>query len=547
MKGVEAEAVAATWCSLYGTVHCRCAGVLPDGTMIRQRSYSIEVDRTRYDRKERDHSLFLLPWVSCMGVGYVSCRDTVENVITAILERVFFHETANGFEIPHQPLCCDVDDQWRHFLRRLRVFAVPTTPVPLLEYPATVYSGRKLALYTRAAQRVAITGPLPKYAILSTFLKHEKLPTLKKRLVPRVIQPRRPEYNVSVGRYLHHLEPILYHDIARVYGRPVVMKGFNAFQIGRMLASSWFYFRDPIAVGLDASRFDQHVNSKLLLKEHSVYTKLYYPGHPELVELLSLQLANKGFARCWDGTVKYSVSGGRCSGDMNTAMGNCLVMTALIYGLLHHAGLLERDGTTKVHLYNNGDDCVLIGERTDVLRVQQLVPSWFSRVGIVMKVEDAVETLEQVSFCQTRPLYDGARWRVVREVQQSFSKDAYLLDRRQACELLKAQLSAVGLCGMALTQGLPVLQSYYQAMQRGGGGVTAPPDERFRDSGFFRLSHGIVNYGPREIHPLARVSFARAFGIPPDLQVALEAELDQVDFTTMGPVTRDSVPQKRYF
>lgn len=511
------------------------------------RLFAMQMMRTAYEKKERDRCLYRIPFLGAMGVDYVSCRDTVENMATALIERVAVHETANGFEPPKLPLVGVVGDRLGCFFRQLRRFALPTTPVPLLEYPATVYSGRKLALYTRAAQKVSVTGALPKYAHLNTFLKHEKLLDGAKRVVPRVIQPRQPEYNVSVGRYLHHLEPRLYNDIARVFGQPVVMKGYNAFQVGKMLADSWFTFRDPIAVGLDASRFDQHICADMLRWEHSVYTRLYYPSYHELATLLSFQLKNKGFARLWDGLIKYWVDGGRCSGDMNTAMGNCLVMTAAIYGLLHHTGMLLRDGTTKVHLFNNGDDCVLIGERSDVELVVSKVPEWFDALGIVMKVEGAVEALEQVSFCQTRPVYDGKHWRVVREVQQSFSKDCYLLDNLSATLCLKDRMASIGLCGLSLTQGMPILQSYYLALQRGGGARNSTPDERFLDSGFYRLSKGIRCNGPSPITTAARVSFARAFGMEPDLQVALERVLETVDLTGLKSVVEEAMPVLRYF
>lgn len=511
------------------------------------RHFSMTVHRSAYDKRERDRCLYRLPFVGALGVNYVSCRDTVDNVITAIVERIAVHETPNGFEPPKLPLVGVVGAQLGHFYRRLRYISIPVTPVPLLEYPATVYSGRKLELYTRAAQKVAATGTLRKYSLLNTFLKHEKLPDGIKRVVPRVIQPRMPEYNVSVGRYLHHLEPRLYNDIARVFGRPVVMKGYNAFQIGRMLSESWFTFRDPIAVGLDASRFDQHVNADLLRWEHSVYTRLYYPMNTELPHLLSYQLKNEGFARQWDGMVRYRVDGGRCSGDMNTAMGNCLIMTATIYGLLCHTHMLNRDGTTKVHLFNNGDDCVLIGERGDVLKVVAAVPGWFEALGIVMKVEAAVEVLEQVSFCQTRPVYDGTHWRVVREVKQSFSKDAYLLDLLSATRYLRDRMASIGLCGLALTQGMPVLQSYYLALQRGGGASSGAADEQFLGSGFYRLSRGIRFNGPTPITDDARVSFARAFDVTPNLQVELERVLDTIDLAGARPVTEEATPSLRYF
>lgn len=455
---------------------------------------------------------------------YASWTDGLENVMSALLERVFFHEVKvpgqdgdlTRFERPRLVSEADVDARLNAFSRRLKWRAFTLTPVGLLEYPQTVYRGQKLVLYNNAAQRVLARGPRRSDAYLSTFLKHEKIPVTAKRAVPRVIQPRSPEYNVQVGRYLHQLEHIIYQTIADIFGGPTVMKGKNAFQVGREFHSAWVTYRDPVAVGLDASRFDQHVNTALLKWEHRVYLQ-YYPGSAELAELLSWQLDNVGYVRCHDGTVKYTVRGGRCSGDMNTALGNCLLMCAMVWTLLHEKGLHK-----KVRLFNNGDDCVLIGERGDLLPILDSVIPYFAEFGIVMKVEEPVDVLEKVSFCQTQPVYDGVYWRMVRDPHASMSKDVCIIDPRNAMpKTLSDHCSSVGQCGLSLTGGLPILQEYYLALRRGGR-VDAPVDEEVRGSGFYQLSKGLLPT-VREVTPEARCSFYRAFGIVPDVQCAMEA------------------------
>jgi hypothetical protein len=311
------------------------------------------------------------------------------------------------------------------------------------------------------------------------------------------------------------------------------MKGYNAFQQGEMFSQAWSHYREPVALGLDASRFDQHVGTTALRWEHRVYD-MYYRD-PELRRLLKWQLRNLGFVRCPDGGLKYMVEGGRCSGDMNTAMGNCLIMCALVYGLLRKLGLASCN-RAKVHLFNNGDDCVLIGEARDIDRVIWEVEEHFALAGFVMKVEPVVTVLEQVSFCQTQPIYDGLRWRMVRDPRVCLSKDATLLSRQYAVQpRLSTQLSAIGDCGLSLTTGLPVMQCYYNAMRRGGKFDRRYVDERFYDSGFYRLSIGLL-VESSIITDAARLSFALAFGIVPDLQVELERYYDNLDLTTLGPV-----------
>lgn len=493
--------------------------------------------------KPKDRNLYMVPSIGT-GQDYASCEDNKTNVVCALLERVCYHDVGNGFQHTLQTTRVDFHQRMLRFRNALKIFATELTPDPLLEYPAMVYRGRKLALYTRAALKVHQRGVLKTDSYLSTFLKHEKLPVGSKRVVPRVIQPRRPEYNVAVGRYLHKLEPVLYKVIDRVYGAPTVMKFYNAFQLGRLFHEAWGQFRDPVAVGLDASRFDQHVEAHMLQWEHSVYN-LFYGAYPELRTLLKRQIHNSGFVRVHDATIKYYAYGKRCSGDMNTAMGNCLLMTAMIHEFLrqHH---LASVGRTRVRLFNNGDDCVLIGERHDILSLLPAIPRYFSDLGFVMKVEPVVEVLEEVSFCQCQPVFDGTSFRMVRDPHASLSKDATLLEHydshRSATRRnrFSAQLLAIGDCGLALTGGLPVLQSYYNALRRGqrAGG---PVDERFYQTGFYNLSKGL-DIKERCVSDAARVSFTRAFGIVPDLQVELERYYDGLPTVTGGPFNYHAAP-----
>lgn len=106
----------------------------------------------------------------------------------------------------------------------------------------------------------------------------EKFLEAPKRLVPRLIQPRRPEYNVAVGRYIRQLETYIFKIISKIFYAnepvklPVVMKGFDCFQQARYIVEIVNRVGgDWCAIGIDASRFDQHVGTALLRYEHSKY------------------------------------------------------------------------------------------------------------------------------------------------------------------------------------------------------------------------------------------------------------------------------------
>jgi len=480
--------------------------------------------------KVRANDVFLLPGMAGKArySAFVDCR---ENAHTALLERVFFHQVDNVFTSPPTPDWAVVESTLEPFLRALKRSVVPLTPVPLLDYASGAYRGRRLRVYLAATRKILMRGVRHSDSFLGTFLKYEKLLDGIKRMVPRVISPRSPQYNVAVGRYLRQLEHVIYRAIERLFGAPTVMKGYNASQLGEMMHEAWVQFTDPCAIGLDASRWDQHCSVNILKWEHGVYD-LYYRS-PELRLLLSWQLRNFGFMRCGDGGYSYCVNGGRCSGDMNTACGNCLVMCAAIYSLCHRLGLVK-GGRCRVRLFNNGDDCVLIGERADIMLIQANVVQHFTTLGYVMKVEEIVNELEQVSFCQTQPVYDGARWRACRHPDASLTKDATILSEVYASvPRLPSQLHAIGTCGLALTAGLPVLQDYYLALTRCGS-AEGTVDERFYGSGFYQLSRGMrADIRPPSME--ARVSFAKAFGIPPTVQIGLESHYRSVS-QLVGPI-----------
>jgi hypothetical protein len=479
--------------------------VVPDGG---------EVVLVRRDaRRERDHAL-----VGVSGFRgskeFVSFSDCATNMLTALRERVFYHVVQGVASAPHVPQREVVQNILTGFMRKVRRAAFVSIPVPVLEYPAC-YTGSRRALYERAAQKVSERGWSKGWSVLKTFIKHEKIEaTPGKRLVPRVIQPRAPEYNVVVGRYLRHLEHPIYRIIDSICGGPTVMKGYNAFEVGGHMAAAWGEFRKPVGIGLDASRFDQHISRPILEWEHSVYA-LFYKGEDraEIARALQCQLVNTGFASTPDGTYRYQREGCRASGDMNTALGNCLVMCAMVYAYMHSIHV------AKWRLLNNGDDCVVIVEDGDLPKFASL-PTFFGSLGFIMTVEEPVRVLEQVEFCQTHPVWDGVAWRMVRNVRTAISKDSTMLQSFRDDVEYAHYRYVVAQGGLSLCCGIPMMQQYYETFGRGSCAGTMR-DQRILESGFLRLAHGL-QAKQLPISDDARVSFWRAFGFTPSEQLAWE-------------------------
>jgi hypothetical protein len=188
-------------------------------------------------------------------------------------------------------------------------------------------------------------------------------------------------------------------------------------------------------------------------------------------------------------------------------------------------------------LANNGDDCVVFMEKRDLGRFSEGLKDWFNGMGFDMKVEHPVSEFEKIEFCQTQPIFDGNRWLMCRKPEAIFAKDTTLLQTYQSRKQLSNWLYAVGMGGLRLTGGLPVLQNFYRAYLRYGKPGLVPKDYM---SWYMRqMSNGMDrDFGP--VTPEARCSFQRAFNITPDEQIELERQIDQWEFSYVADWSGDT-------
>lgn len=459
-------------------------------------------------------------------------NSTISNLERALAERVFFVKKNGEFQRPPQPKSRDhFEECLRPFWERFSKVLPSTTPIPMEEFPL-LYTGRKRTVYENAVKSLQHKGVERRDSYLKAFIKAEKTNTsAKPDPVPRVIQPRDPRYNVAVGRFIKPLESLLYKAIAYVFGEDTVAKGMNAKEIGTLIHKKWSKFRHPVAIGLDASRFDQHVSVIALMWEHKSYLKCYKGAdRKELLRLLAWQIYNRGFGYCNDGKLKYNIDGCRMSGDMNTALGNCIIMCALIFSYCASIGLKPND----FELVNNGDDCVVIMEEKHLAKFIYGLPEWFDAMGFTMEVEEPVYELEHIVFCQCQPVYDGTGYVMVRQFPLSIAKDCVSIKPLDSEMMFYKWANAIGGCGLALTSGIPIVQSFYLSLLKGSQdkvmrGARQNSSRRKRrleddpcfETGMFMLAVG-MEAKSRSIVPESRLSFWMAFGITPDQQEAIE-------------------------
>lgn len=445
------------------------------------------------------------------GIHYGVHTQSLKNLARGIAERVLYVFRNGSPDQAPQPVAGVFEKRLGPFRARLLNLLSRTPVVQRGEYPL-LYNGRKQEIYKKAVDSLVDEAVSPRDAVVNTFVKAEKINfTSKGDPAPRVIQPRSPRYNVEVGRYLKLFEKELVRGFRRACGYEVILKGMNAEGTAAALRADWDAYLRPVAVGLDASRFDQHVSVDALKWEHSVYNGVF--RSKELAGLLEWQLRNRGVGYAEGMKVQYEVDGRRMSGDINTGMGNCLLMSSMVLSYIEDRGINAR-------LANNGDDCVVIMESSD-LPAFDGIDAWMLDFGFTLTREEPVHVFERIEFCQAQPVMVNGVWRMVRNPLVAVSKDMVSLKGWGSETEIRYWLHSVGACGAALNCGVPVTGVLYRRLMEHGLKPSEAWDEAGGRSGAWYMARDL-SAGCTEPDDDTRVSFYKAFGILPDLQVELE-------------------------
>lgn len=414
------------------------------------------------------------------------------------------------------------------------------------ELPATVpvsidsfvnkYNGKKLARYQKARDDHRFNWKLTKRDLrISAFCKKEMLQIKSSKpfnkMIPRIVQARSPKFNMLLGRYIDACEKQIYRSIDamfnRITGSPVtmktVMKGLNSVEQAQQIQAKWARFSNPVFVPLDAKRFDQCASTPKLQLLHGSIAKCF-PNRKhkkEIKWLLKSTINNNCVGKAIDGLVKYKTSGGLNSGEMTTSLTGVYIMCTVIFTYLVYLVKLA-----KFEVIDGGDDAGIILEQDDLKLLGNLSED-FLEFGLRMTIGKPVYVMEEIEFCSTQPVYDGEKWRMVRDPRVSVTKDAHSLKPVCSGTELANCLNSRGKGGLSLTGGIPLLQSYYLSMIRNAATIIGK--KQFKDvplqGGMYYLSKR-MDEKYRDINNEARVSFYKAFGILPDLQIEMEQYYD---------------------
>lgn len=455
-------------------------------------------------------------------------NNNIATIERAFIERYFLCKEGDGF----RPALGSLPDEYRTVelvaFRRLVIAEMPRLPVLTETAVVNCYTGAKRQLYERARISLLRSGLQERDSDLTSFVKFEKQDVHK---APRVINPRHPRYNLTLGKYLKHAEKPFFRAINAAFGahtKATVIKGLNSADSASVLRAKWDRFGAPVAVGLDASKFDMHVSVPALRYEHSFYRSLF-PDSGELVELLERQEYNKGRAYALDGKVTFAMNGTRSSGDLNTSLGNCLIMCALVW-----AYAAEHNIT--LELANNGDDCVVFLDQTDLPRFSEGVDRWFRSKGFAMTVEPPAYLFEELEFCQTHPIFTSNGWLMVRNHHAVLTKDPMCLVPIPNNRVYQKWLYAVGECGANACDGVPVQSAFYSAFLRNGVQCSQGfKDTIFKNTGWQQRAAGLKSERTL-VTDASRASYYAAFGITPDAQRHIEAYYETATFVPLTDV-----------
>jgi len=231
-----------------------------------------------------------------------------------------------------------------------------------------------------------------------------------------------------------------------------------------------------------------------------------------------------GKVKCPDGKISFKKRGGRGSGNPNTALGNCLISAALLYSFFMEQGI------TKFRIFLDGDDVgTIIEDEVEHINFSTEIKKWYAEVGFRLKVEEPVRVLEEIDFCQSRPIWTPEGYVMVRNVHTSLCKDAVsTLDLSKKADW-ESWIAAIGMGGLSLVGGIPIVQNYYRSCVRASNG--AKPMENAFDAWHMENKYKGMKRVWSVPQPETRCSLWRAFGITPDEQICIEEYYDQLSMT----------------
>lgn len=391
----------------------------------------------------------------------------------------------------------------------------------------------------------------PRVASVATFVKDEKKEY--KECIPRGINPRDLVFNGFLGPYVSSVEKLIFAAFNSLFKRytgsdyPTVMKGLNALErataiYGKVKERKKMAFR-----GFDISHFDKRQCLQCLDKlEHAVYRGMFKGDElKEVTRLLRAQLRSNISSYTSDGyNIRTKTEGGRMSGDMNTSVGNVIVMCGLM--LLY---IIEYE-PKQFSIIDDGDDAGTICE-VETEHHWDAFPAHMKRYGFKLVVEKAVYKLEHIVFCQSQPVMgsDG-QYRMMRTIRTAMMKDACCMKSVVTQQEYDAWRLSVGTGGLALAGVYEVWDAYYRCFLRNPGKVSKRMLKKyatqFLETGMGHLTKGLV-HTKVDFTIESAISVYEASGLTPDEQDLMVQYYDSLDISKFDVLAVENNGEEIYY
>lgn len=287
----------------------------------------------------------------------------------------------------------------------------------------------------------------PAWGKIEAFVKYEKYPWYAKgdARIPRPIQPRHKFYRSFLAKYMRPIEGDMKTWVLPGQHYPFMAKGMDMGGLARLFMNKWRCFNCPVALSLDQTKFDGHINKWLRKLENLVFKQM--SADPSYRRMLKIQETDYSYVLMGrlDGKKTYQkVRSGRCSGDPQTGCGNTVLM-AMLCAIIFDV---------RVEVFANGDDTIVLMDQQQLKYCLTRI-ELFSVFGLECRVEQIAYNPYDVEWCQcylTDTVYGDSwvrnPWRVLDTI---FANPDYT--RKNWRKLLKG----IALCEAHQNPGIPIL------------------------------------------------------------------------------------------
>jgi hypothetical protein len=317
------------------------------------------------------------------------------------------------------------------------------------------YSGGKKKLYEVAWKSLLSCAIQARDAVVKCFVKLERWNPLSGDKDPRIIMFRSKRFTLAMLRYVKAIEEHVYRF--KWNGTSIFSKGKTNEEISQLVEAK--FKRHGCCISVDCSRFDAHVRAQALLITHVAY--MTWITSLEFAELLAMTIKN----RVRGAGMAYEVHGGRCSGDADTALGNCWLMLLMLVTALSKILLWSA-----FDLLINGDDALVFISPEFVDMVIPLLVSQFQAFGHEIEIDAVYYRFEDIEFCHTKPINLGRGCTMIRDPRRVMSHAVCGSKYFGSHKSIKNLCFTIGSCELSLNSGVPVLQEFAKMLMRLGEG-----------------------------------------------------------------------------